>query len=505
MFRIDPKRVVAEYVGNNRGNGDKKLTALAQKIADAPVEPAISSMVIVGTVQAIETALLGLLGFIIYFVYVGNEEFSHYAALIGISLLISLFAFNIANSHEISVYRTRIIQTSRAFGAWSATLGLVLVGLFLVKLGEYFSRVWLVSWFGLGALTIVVFRYFVREKVMEWTGQGRLKRRTVIVGGGHEAEFLIESIRQTAVNDIELLGMFDDRADKRSPDIVADCPKLGKVADLLEFARQTRVDLIIVSLPVSAEARVLHMVKQLWVLPVDIRLSAHMSKLKFKNRAYSFLGDVPVFDMADRPISDWNLVVKWIFDKSVALFALLLFSPVMLITAIMIKLDSKGPVFFKQKRHGFNNELIEVYKFRSMYTDMSDAKASKLVTKDDPRVTKVGRFIRKTSLDELPQFLNVLRGELSICGPRPHALQAKAANELYHDAVDGYFARHRVKPGITGWAQIHGWRGETDTTEKLLQRVSHDLHYIENWSIFMDIYILFMTPISLVSKSEGAY
>ncbi len=469
------------------------------------MEPAISSLVIVGTVQAIETAILAILGFGIYFAYVGSAEFSHYAALIGITLLISLFAFNIAKAHEISIYRTRVMQTSRAFGAWASTLGLVLVGLFMVKLGEYFSRVWIVSWFGLGALSIVLFRYFVREKIMQWTNQGRLKRRTVIVGGGQEAEFLIESIRQTAINDIELLGMFDDRADKRSPDIVADCPKLGCVGDLLEFARRTRVDLIIVSLPVSAEARVLHMVKQLWVLPVDIRLSAHMSKLKFKNRAYSFLGDVPVFDMADKPISDWNLVVKWIFDKTVALFALLLFSPLMLITAIMIKLDSKGPVFFKQKRHGFNNELIEVYKFRSMYTDMSDAKASKLVTKDDPRVTKVGRFIRKTSLDELPQFLNVLRGELSICGPRPHALQAKAANQLYHDAVDGYFARHRVKPGITGWAQIHGWRGETDTTEKLLQRVSHDLHYIENWSIFMDIYILFMTPISLVSKNEGAY
>ncbi|TDQ66153.1 Undecaprenyl-phosphate glucose phosphotransferase [Maritalea mobilis] len=505
MFQIDPKRVVAEYVGNNNGQGAPKLSKLAQKIVDAPVEPALSSMVIVGTVQALETAMLGLLGFGIYFAYVGNEEFSHYAALIGTALLISLFAFNIAKSHEIGVYRTRILQTSRAFGAWAATLGLVLVGLFMVKLGEYFSRVWIVSWFALGAVSIVLFRYVVREKIMQWTNHGRLKRRTVIVGGGQEAEFLIESIRQTAVNDIELLGMFDDRADKRSPDMVADCPKLGKVADLLEFARQTRVDLIIVSLPVSAEARVLHMVKQLWVLPVDIRLSAHMSKLKFKNRAYSFLGDVPVFDMADKPISDWNLVVKWLFDKIVALLALLLLSPVMLVTAIMIKLDSKGPVFFKQKRHGFNNELIEVYKFRSMYTDMSDAQASKLVTKDDPRVTKVGRFIRKTSIDELPQFFNVLRGELSICGPRPHALQAKAANQLYHDAVDGYFARHRVKPGITGWAQIHGWRGETDTTEKLLQRVSHDLHYIENWSIFMDIYILFMTPISLVSKNEGAY
>ena len=258
-------------------------------------------------------------------------------------------------------------------------------------------------------------------------------------------------------------------------------------------------------MPLSAEKRVLEMLKQLWVLPVDIRLSAHMSKLRFTSKAYSYLGEVAVFDIADRPISDWNLVFKWLFDKIVALVAIILLSPVMLITAIAIKLESKGPVIFKQKRHGFNNELIEIYKFRSMYTDMSDANASKLVTKGDPRVTRVGRIIRKTSIDELPQFFNVLKGELSVVGPRPHALQAKADNKLYYEAVEGYFARHRVKPGVTGWAQINGWRGETDTVDKIMQRVHHDLYYIENWSIFLDLYILFMTPLSLVSKNENAF
>ncbi|MEZ5877082.1 MAG: sugar transferase [Tepidamorphaceae bacterium] len=148
--------------------------------------------------------------------------------------------------------------------------------------------------------------------------------------------------------------------------------------------------------------------------------------------------------------------------------------------------------------------MIEVYKFRSMSTDMSDANASKLVTKDDPRVTRVGKFIRKTSLDELPQLFNVLRGELSLVGPRPHALQAKAAEHLYDDVVVGYFARHKVKPGITGWAQINGWRGETDTQEKIQRRVEHDLYYIENWSIWFDIYILAMTPVSLMD-TRSAY
>jgi Undecaprenyl-phosphate glucose phosphotransferase len=265
------------------------------------------------------------------------------------------------------------------------------------------------------------------------------------------------------------------------------------------------VDLVIVSMPLSAEKRVLDMLTQLWVLPVDIRLSAHMSKLKFTDRAYSYVGGVPVLDMADRPISDWNLVFKWIFDKLVAITALILLSPIMIATAIAIKLTSKGPVFFVQNRHGFNNQLIRIYKFRSMRTEALDAGAAKLVTKGDPRVTRVGKFIRKTSIDELPQLFNVLKGELSVVGPRPHALQAKADNKLYYEAVEGYFARHRVKPGMTGWAQIHGWRGETDTIDKIMQRVNHDLYYIENWSLLLDLYIVLMTPVSLVAKSENAY
>jgi Undecaprenyl-phosphate glucose phosphotransferase len=251
---------------------------------------------------------------------------------------------------------------------------------------------------------------------------------------------------------------------------------------------------VIFSLPISAENRILQMLKKLWVLPVDIRLAAHTNKLQFRPRSYSYIGSVPVLDVADRPIADWDVVMKWLFDKAIGGIALLCALPVMAIVALAIKLDSKGPVLFKQKRYGFNNDLIEVYKFRSMYTDMADTAAAKLVTKDDPRVTRVGRFIRKTSLDELPQLLNVVtKGNLSLVGPRPHAVSAKAESRLYDEAVDGYFARHRVKPGITGWAQINGWRGETDTQEKIQKRVEHDLYYIENWSVRLDFKIMWLT------------
>src|SRR5258708_11681159 len=197
--------------------------------------------------------------------------------------------------------------------------------------------------------------------------------------------------------------------------------------------------------------------------------------------------------------------MKWVFEKLGGRIILLLVYPLMLLAAIAIKLDSRGPVFFKQKRYGFNNELIEVYKLRSMYVDQCDAAASMLVTKGDARVTRVGAFLRKTSIDELPQLINVaLKGNLSLVGPRPHAVHAKAEDRLYDEAVDGYFARHRVKPGITGWAHVSGWRGETDTQEKIQQRVEHDLYYIENWSVLLDLYILAMTPFAL-AKHKNAY
>ena len=188
------------------------------------------------------------------------------------------------------------------------------------------------------------------------------------------------------------------------------------------------------------------------------------------------------------------------------LVILVLALPVMGLVALAIKLDSPGPVLFRQKRFGFNNERIDVFKFRSMYHHMADPTAAKMVTKNDARVTRVGRFIRKTSLDELPQLVNVVfKSNLSLVGPRPHAVQSKLQSRLYDEAVDGYFARHRVKPGITGWAQINGWRGEVDTDEKIQKRVEFDLYYIENWSVLFDLYILLKTPIALITKSENAY
>jgi Undecaprenyl-phosphate glucose phosphotransferase len=383
---------------------------------------------------------------------------------------------------------------------------LLFIGIsFFVKLGDTVSRLWLASFFFVGLAGLLAGRLILRAIIRRWARHGRLDRRTVIVGADENGENLINALRAQEDSDIEILGVFDDRNDSRALDTCAGSPKLGKVDDVLEFARRTRLDLVLFALPISAETRILEMLKKLWVLPVDIRLSAHTNKLHFRPRAYSYLGEVPMLDVFEAPITDWDLVLKWLFDRVVGALILLLVSPVMALVALAVKLDSPGPVLFRQKRFGFNNERIDVFKFRSLFHDQADPLATRVVTRNDSRVTRVGRFIRKTSLDELPQLFNVVfKGNLSLVGPRPHAIQGKLQSRLFDDAVDGYFARHRVKPGITGWAQINGWRGEIDNEEKIQKRVEFDLYYIENWSVLFDLYILLKTPLALL-KSENAY
>jgi Undecaprenyl-phosphate glucose phosphotransferase len=363
-------------------------------------------------------------------------------------------------------------------------------------------------WLSVWAIATAIHIVATRGAVLFWAApkisKGDTRQRIAIVGGGKAAEDAITILENSKGIDIEIVGLFDDRYDNRSPESVRKHKKIGKITELADYARNSRVDLIIVAIPLSAEQRLLQILKRLWELPVDIRVSGQAAALKLSPRAYTYIGDLPLLSLFDRPLSGWDQFMKDTMDRAIALVAIVLLSPVMLAVALAVRLESKGPIIFRQKRFGFNNELVQVFKFRSMYTDMSDATATKLVTKGDPRVTKVGRIIRKTSLDELPQLFNVLQGQLSLVGPRPHATQAKAAGTLYDEVVDGYFARHKVKPGITGWAQINGWRGETDTLEKLEQRVKHDLDYIDRWSLGLDLYILAKTPFALL-KSENAY
>ncbi len=475
-------------------------------IAALPL-PAWSPIVVAGVVRMVEFTLIAAVGFGVYMAYVVPIEgfaWRYMGGILAITFL-AMLAFQTADIYQVQAFRGYEKQYFRLASAWSVVFLLVMSASFFAKIGDHFSRVWLGSFYVIGLVTLLAFRRSVFLLVRHWTRQGRLDRRTVVVGADARGDALIRALAGQRDSDVHIVGVFDDRGDERTLPDLGRYRKLGSVDDLVQFARKTRIDLVLFALPISAESRILEMLKKLWVLPVDIRLAAHSNKLRFRPRAYSYLGSVPVLDMLDKPITDWDVVMKWLFDKIVGGVLLLLTSPLMLLTAIAIKLNSRGPVFFKQNRYGFNNELIEVYKFRSMYVDQCDPTARKLVQRGDPRVTRVGAFIRKTSIDELPQLINVVcKGNLSLVGPRPHAVHAKADNRLYDEAVDGYFARHRVKPGITGWAQISGWRGETDTHEKIQRRVEHDLYYIENWSVLFDLFILAKTPLAL-AKTENAF
>jgi Undecaprenyl-phosphate glucose phosphotransferase len=499
---------LATSAGATRREPQKReLSPLARAIAAEPVADAISPVVLSGVVRTVETLVTTALGIGLYFLLVHGRYplVDHYVIASASISFAALAAFEYLGLYHVGALRTHIFQITRLTLAWCVVfLGAFAISFFADLNGTY-SRIWAASYFTLGLALMIAGRVAVTTVVRRWARQGRLIRRVIIVGGGAPGEALIEALSAQADSDLRICGVFDDRNEERSPPIVGGIPKLGTVDDLVEFTRRTRVDLILVSLPLTAEERVLQMVRKLWVLPVDMRLAAHMNKLRFRPRAYSYIGNVPVLDIFDKPIAHWDQVAKAIFDRVVGGLALIAALPIMAAVAVAVRLDSPGPILFRQKRYGFNNEKVEVFKFRSLYHNQADQAAAKLVTVGDPRVTRVGRFIRKTSLDELPQLFNVVfKGNLSLVGPRPHALNAKAEQRLYEEAVDGYFARHKVKPGITGWAQINGWRGDTDTQEKIRRRIEHDLYYIENWSILFDLYIVLRTPFALI-KAENAY
>lgn len=475
----------------------------------APTPPKgawLSPVVLAGCVRLAEFCGLVLLGLALHQALLrGVVPLAprYHAAILAVTLA-ALGLFQASGSYRISAFRDLPRTAVKLATGWSIAFLMVAAAMVLAKVADHYSRIWLLSYYMAGLGILLGGRAALSAFVRMQMAKGRFDRRTAIVGGGPAAVELIHALEASGDNGIRIIGIFDDRGDDRSSTDVAGYPKLGNVSDLVTYARHAPVDLVVFTLPISAETRILQMLAKLSVLPVDIRLSAHATKLRLRPRAYSYLGGVPLLDVFDKPLADWDVILKGAFDRVVGLLLLLALSPAMIAVALAVKLTSPGPVLFRQKRYGFNNELIEIFKFRSMYVDLCDAGASQLVTKTDARVTPVGRFIRKTSLDELPQLFNVIRGDLSLVGPRPHAVQAKAANTLYDQVVDGYFARHKVKPGITGWAQINGWRGETDTSEKLQRRVEHDLHYIENWSILFDLKILLTTPLALF-KTDNAY
>ena len=394
-------------------------------------------------------------------------------------------------------------QLTRGLMAWGFTVSVVLLGAFLSKTSEAYSRGWALAWIITAAGLLLTSRCVLHAAMATRAGSSYLARKVAIIGAGNEGERLIAKLRDGQDKSVVICGVFDDRK-ARLPDSVGGFRVLGTTDDFLRFARSAPIDEVVIALPVDAERRLRSLCDKMKALAIDVRLSLEPMAETFNVRRMGYLGSVPVLELVDRPLKNWRAFVKWMEDKLLCSLLLLFVGPLIALITILIKFDSRGPVFFVQKRFGFNNEVIRVLKFRTMYIDCSDPSGAQRTIRNDPRVTPLGRILRLLSIDELPQLINVLRGDMSLVGPRPHAIAMKAGGHLYGEAVEQYLHRHRVKPGITGWAQVNGLRGEVDTLEKARARVAHDLYYIEHWSPWLDLKILLRT-VGIVASPDNTY
>jgi Undecaprenyl-phosphate glucose phosphotransferase len=374
--------------------------------------------------------------------------------------------------------------------ALSTVAILMLAIVYFSKAGAVYSRVWALSWVVAAWIGLLSSRILLRG-LLNWARKkGYNHRRIVIVGGRDLGREVASRITAAPWTGLEILGFFCDD-EVQSLDLGgAQFSTIGRVSDVAACVANNDVDQVWLAMPLKEEDRVREVLHDLRHATVDIRYVPDLFGLRLINHSITEVAGLPVLNLSVSPMEGVSRVVKAAEDRVLSFLILLITSPLFVAIAIGVKMTSEGPILFKQKRHGWDGREIRVYKFRTMVVHQEADGVVTQARRDDPRVTRFGAYLRRTSLDELPQFFNVLQGRMSIVGPRPHAL---AHNELYKDQVEHYMLRHRVKPGITGWAQVNGYRGETDSVEKMRKRVEYDLYYIENWSLWFDLKIILLT------------
>jgi putative colanic acid biosynthesis UDP-glucose lipid carrier transferase len=390
----------------------------------------------------------------------------------------------------------RLVSPTRTGRAVLSRWALVILGLiafgFALKVSENFSRVWLFAWTATAGVGLVAMR-LVASGVLRRTVKagGVFSRRVAIVGRNAVAEKFKE-LAEKSESAVTVVGVYDVKFDDLATTPAFDLT--GNLAALARAARAGEIDDIVIAAPSVSGADMDALVRRLSILPCSIAVCPSLHWLNHTGGEIVKIGAAPLLNLYRRPLESWGGFVKTLEDKLLGTLGFVLAAPFILVIAALIKLQDGGSVFFKQKRHGFNNEVFTIYKFRTM-TVAEDDDDVRQATEDDPRVTPLGRFLRRYSLDELPQLFNVLRGEMSLVGPRPHAL---AHNHAYAQAIENYSGRHKMKPGITGWAQVNGYRGETSENELMAERVRYDLEYIDNWSLFFDLKILVLTAAAVL-------
>jgi putative colanic acid biosysnthesis UDP-glucose lipid carrier transferase len=417
---------------------------------------------------------------------------THYQVAVGFAAVLTPFVF-----HRLSLYRSHrgeslAIELIQVTGGWLAVLAILAVIAIATKTNVIYSRLWMAGWLAAGCLAFWAFRIILRVVVARLRVRGWDTREIVMVGSGVEAARVVRRLRGLRGAGYRVIGYFSgtDEVDAQ----LANLRRLGSLEQIHQVLERLphAPDQAWIALPAERSDLVKQAVQQLAQTTLDCRLVPDTREFNILNYAVSQVAGLPVINLSYSPMTGVNRAIKAIEDRLLALLILTVIAPLMILIALAVKLDSPGPVLFRQRRHGWNGEEITVLKFRTMVVHREKDGRVTQASKYDPRITRLGKLLRRTSLDELPQFLNVLGGSMSVVGPRPHAVEH---NEMYKKLVTGYVLRHKVKPGITGWAQVNGYRGETESLEMMRRRIEYDLYYIEHWSIWLDLTIVALTCI----------
>lgn len=438
-----------------------------------------------------------------FFCWLNNVPFANkYLVLSGISLILTVMVFQ-----SVQLYRPWrgvgfIRLARRVYFAWALIASILLAAGFVTKTSSLFSRYVLILWMAFVPIALVLLRLqtFI---VLQWVrAKGRNSRTIVIAGAGDLGKTFAKNVVHSHWLGMRLLGFFDDQFVGKRIELE---PKgqnfsvLGNLDDMIDFVQNRQVNMVYLALPLNAESRLRETIYRLHDTTASVYFVPDIFVFSLFQASLSELRGIPLISLWETPFFGVNAFLKRAEDLLLASLFLTVALPLMLVIAFGIKITSPGPVLFKQRRYGLDGKEIIIYKFRTM-TVCEDGPEIPQATNNDHRVTAFGRFLRRSSWDELPQFINVLQGRMSIVGPRPHAV---AHNEFYRKHIPGYMLRHKVRPGITGWAQVNGWRGETETLDKMEQRLKYDLEYLRNWSVWLDLKITFQTFFQVFSDSNA--
>ena len=437
-------------------------------------------------------------GMLILLAWVFDETFTgHYLVLMIITFFISSYVYEQTNIYRTWRNGNLLVYASDTLIGWGIIVSILLFLGYATHLSYRYSEQVILAWFIATPLALITSHLAVHLITAIQRKRGET-RSVVIVGANEVGQKLLERIVELPYLLMDVRGFFDDRNAARRSE--SQMPLLGDVSEVASYVRKHNIQKIFISLPMSAQPRIRKLLDDLHDTTASIYFMPDVNIFDMMQARFDNVGGVPVVAICESPYSGVDSVVKSTSDIVLAALLLILLSPLMLCIALAVKFTSVGPAIFKQRRYGLDGEEITVYKFRSM-TVSEDGNKIDQAQKNDPRITKIGAFLRRTSLDELPQFINVLQGRMSIVGPRPHAV---AHNELYRTLIKGYMLRHKIKPGITGWAQVNGLRGETEVLEKMQARIEYDLYYLRNWSIWLDLWIIMLTA-WVVLRRDNAY